>query len=285
MPRTWKWRSGLSVYVGDAIFQQLTASGLLSADEAMLLRTNTPAALGDPKVAKALQILAQHSGHPPPDLNAVLEAHANGGDFGWARGRPVSAFDHVCGETATRSLGSLGEGAGIRFRFDVDFGWHPVESQRALAWAGRFGRQEEYVDVLARMHFEEADSVNHRATLTAAAAEVGLDAAALGAFLDTAEGEREVWESYRDTTGKHGIHSIPYFVFNGETTSGGPFRGGSGGHTVNGSASVGEFRAIFDRILREGWRADAPGAGGGAARRRPAGSSGGGGGLRKGFLL
>ena len=98
MPRTWKWRSGLSVYVGDAIFQQLTASGLLSADEAMLLRTNTPAALGDPKVAKALQILAQHSGHPPPEILQPVKLKsrilAQGGE---APSTAKEPGEHACG--------------------------------------------------------------------------------------------------------------------------------------------------------------------------------------------
>jgi len=252
---TWKWRTGLSVYCGDQIVNQLVPAGLLTPEQGQLLRTDPPAALSDPKVRTAIQLLAQHTGQPAPDFERIVELHRRGRDFGWARGRKVSAFDHVCGERAVAGLSQLGKSGRakpIGFRFDVDFAWHPVESQRSLIWAGRQGKQEELVDVLARKHFEEATSVNHRATLLDAAKEVGLDADALAAFLDTDEEEAAVWRSYRDTTEKHDIHSIPYFVFNGVGSNGGPFRGnGSGGHTVRGSASVDEYFAIFERLLEE----------------------------------
>ena len=42
--------------------------------------------------------------------------------------------------------------------------------------------------------------------------------------MDTDEEEATVWKSYKDTTEKHNIHSIPYFVFNGLGSNGGPFR-------------------------------------------------------------
>ena len=302
---TWKWRTGLSVYCGDQVLNQLLSAGLLTAEQASLMQTDPRRAFADAKLTNAITLLAQHSGFPPPDFGRIVAEHeqAAKADFGWARGRKVSAFDHVCGERAVETLSQLGRSgraAPIRFRFDVDFSWHPVESQRSLAWAGRFGKQEELVDVLARLHFEEATSVNRRSTLLVAATEVGLDADALSAFLDTREGEAEVWQSYSDTTSKHGIHSIPFFVFNGAGLSnGGPFRGnGHGGHTVRGSASVDEFGRIFESVLREshvvrsematagvGRQARAAGAPAAAAGVGRGGGATKAGGMKKGFLL
>mmetsp|Transcript_30902 Transcript_30902/g.51159 ORF Transcript_30902/g.51159 Transcript_30902/m.51159 type:complete len:289 (+) Transcript_30902:430-1296(+) len=230
-------------------------AGLITPEQAELIKADPRAAFSNPKVASAIAMVAQHSGLPSPDFGKIVQMHESGTDFGWARGRKVSAFDHVCGERAVEGLTKLGlsgRAMAIKFRFDVDFSWHPVESQRSLIWAGKFGKQEELVDVLARKHFEEGRSVNHRSTLLAAAKEVDLDLDALVAFLDTDEEEAAVWQSYTDTTNKHGIHSIPYFVFNAENSNGGPFRGnGSGGHIVRGSSNVDEFYSIFELILAE----------------------------------
>jgi hypothetical protein len=40
-----------------------------------------------------------------------------------------------------RTLTTRGH-AGIRFDYSVRTHWQPIESQRALLWAGRFGKQE-----------------------------------------------------------------------------------------------------------------------------------------------
>ena len=52
--------------------------------------------------------------------------------------------------------------AGIALRFDVPVHWQPVDSQRLMLWAGRFGRQERFLDVLNRRHFERAESARWR---------------------------------------------------------------------------------------------------------------------------
>jgi len=42
---------------------------------------------------------------------------------------------------------SLNPGPGIKFDFDVKTDWQPVNSQRMLLWAGKFGKQEEFMTV------------------------------------------------------------------------------------------------------------------------------------------
>jgi len=67
-------------------------------------------------------------------------------------------------------------------------------------------------------------------------------------FLDGDEFEADVWRSYGATIREHGIRAIPYFVFNGPATKGGPFRGGKleqGEVVVNGSSSPDEFLAVI----------------------------------------
>lgn len=141
----------------------------------------------------------------------------------------------------------------IAFNVDVEFENQPVDSQRLLQWAGRFGKQEQVVGALARLHFEEQTSVTKRSTLLKAAREVGLDTEALSQFLDSDELVKDVWKSYGETINKHGIHAIPFFVFNGSRTNGGPFRDGTDSAvTVRGSADVGAFVSVFEKIFAQG---------------------------------
>jgi predicted DsbA family dithiol-disulfide isomerase len=77
--------------------------------------------------------------------------------------------------------------AGITFDYDVLAQWQPVESQRILLWAGRFGLQEEFITAMNYRHFQRKQSASSRPTLLAAAEEVGLDVAAATAFLDSDE--------------------------------------------------------------------------------------------------
>ena len=92
--------------------------------------------------------------------------------------------------------------------FGVLAQWQPVESQRLLLWAGRFGLQEEFMSALNKRHFEQRQSASARSTLRDAAREVGLDGAAAVAFLDSRELEDVVWKSYGQTIHEKKIHSV-----------------------------------------------------------------------------
>ena len=127
---------------------------------------------------------------------------------------------------AEAGIASLGRAAGIDFDFHVRTDWQPVDSQRLLLWAGRFGKQEVFMTALNRRHFEQRESASERPTLLAACADAGLDEDAAAAFLNTDELVDHVWRSYGDTIRRHGIHAIPLFIFSHPASGavGGPFR-------------------------------------------------------------
>lgn len=153
---------------------------------------------------------------------------------------------------AEEQMRMLGRRAGIELDYNVQTNWQPVDSQRLMLWASRFGKQEKFMSALARRHFEERTSASHRSTLLEAASEVGLDRAAAEAFLQTDELRDHVWKSYGSTIHEKGIHAIPFFVFNSTLTDGGPFRCGSGKpQIVNGSGDPDEFLRVFKNISRE----------------------------------
>jgi len=162
-------------------------------------------------------------------------------------GGDASVRDH-----AEETMRELGRRAGIELDYNVQTNWQPIDSQRLMIWARRFGKAELYMSSIARRHFEERQSASHRATLLAAAEEAGLDVEAARDFLNTDELREEVWKSYGDTIHKKGIRSIPYFVFNSSVTNGGPFRNGTGKPViVNGSGDQQQFLAVFEQLLRE----------------------------------
>jgi len=148
-----------------------------------------------------------------------------------------------------------GAAAGIRFDYNVVAQWQPVESQRLLLWAGRFGRQEEFMSALNKRHFEQRQSASKRETLLAAGEEVGLDRAAASAFLDTDELEAQVWRSYGETIRDKAIHSIPLFALSVPAIDavGGPFRspGRDEAYVVRGSMDDAYFLELFCVILRD----------------------------------
>ena len=148
-----------------------------------------------------------------------------------------------------------GAEVGIAFDYGVKAQWQPIDSQRLLLWAGRFGKQEEFMSALNRRHFEQAQSASDRSTLCAAAEEVGLDAAAATAFLETDELADVVWQSYGRTIREKKIHSIPLFALSVPAidASGGPFRA-AGKHeafVVRGSMDTEHFVNLFRVILRD----------------------------------
>lgn len=158
---------------------------------------------------------------------------------------------------AEETMRDLGRKVGIELDYGVQTQWQPVDSQRVMLWARRYGRQEAYMSALGRRHFEERTSASHRSTLLQAVREAGLDAAAAEAFLQTDELRDEVWRSYGSTIRDAGIHAIPFFVFNSPLTDGGPFRKGAGRpRIVNGSSDRDEFLGIFEQLAADVLRAE-----------------------------
>lgn len=155
-------------------------------------------------------------------------------------------------------VGKLGEAAGIKFDFNVHLNRQPIESQRLLLWAARFGKGEEFIAALSDRHFQrgsEGECATCRPTLLAAAAEAGLDVAAAEAFLDTNELFEEVWAKYGEMPAL-GIRAIPLFCFSVPQAGllSGPFRSESkdieAGAVMSGSGNKQQFLQLFEQIYR-----------------------------------
>lgn len=141
--------------------------------------------------------------------------------------------------------------AGVCLKWSAVVQHQPVESQRVMLYAARFGKQEAYSAALARRHFEEGQSASFRTTVLDAAEEAGLERTTVESFLNTEELEKEVWESFRSLTQEKRINSIPLFVFNVHgLTAGGPFREeGERCWSVNGAQAPEAFLEVFREML------------------------------------
>jgi predicted DsbA family dithiol-disulfide isomerase len=155
-----------------------------------------------------------------------------------------------------RQVTQLGRSAGIEFDFAAHLNRQPIESQRLLLWAARFGKGEKFIAALADRHFQrgsEGECASCRPTLLAAAAEAGLEAADAEAFLDTDELHDEVWAAYGEMPAK-GINAIPLFAFSVPEAGllSGPFRtaGNKDGVVVSGSGNLQQFTALFEQLYR-----------------------------------
>jgi len=170
-------------------------------------------------------------------------------------GRFPAATTEEARRERMRPFLALGAGADIDFDLEVVAQYQPVESQRLLLWAGRFGLQEEFMSALNRRHFELRESASVHATLLAAADEVGLDVHAAELFLATDELEDVVWQSYGATIREANIRAIPLFAFSVPEIDavGGPFRaaGAYEAYVVRGSSNAESFGALFELIHRD----------------------------------
>ena len=164
---------------------------------------------------------------------------------------------HAARRQAEEGMRAQGAEAGIAFDYGVKAQWQPVDSQRLLLRAGRFGLQEEFMSNLNHRHFEQRQSASSRATLLDAAEAVGLDRARADAFLDTDELADVVWHWYGATIREKKIHSIPLFSFSVPSIDaiGGPFResGADEAYVVRGSMDTPYFAELLEVIARD-WR-------------------------------
>lgn len=153
-----------------------------------------------------------------------------------------------------KQLDHLGAASGIKFDYGVYLNKQPIDSQRMLLWAARYGKQEVFMAALSSRHFEQGsqgESASKRPTLLAAAREAGLDVAAAEAFLDTDELRDEVWESYGEMP-RRGISGIPLFCFSVPAAGlfSGPFRESNADAVINGSSNIQQFLQLLNAIYQ-----------------------------------
>ena len=118
-------------------------------------------------------------------------------------------------QTIYDQVSKAGTEEGIPFAFERIARTPNTFSAHRLVWlAGYQGKQDEVVEMLFRRYFVEGGDIGKIETLSQAAADAGLDRAAVETFL-AGDGGIEAVQA-EEAAGHHmGIRSVPYFVVNG----------------------------------------------------------------------
>jgi predicted DsbA family dithiol-disulfide isomerase len=139
-----------------------------------------------------------------------------------AEGMERSAYRAAKFGSAERSssmdgrLTAMARDEGIELAFDRIVRTPNTFDAHRLIWlANQRGCQIEVVDALFRAYFQEGRDVGDRSVLAALAAEAGLDADEVRAFLASDAGVAEVEEE--ESVGRSlGIDGVPFFLFEGK---------------------------------------------------------------------
>jgi len=118
-------------------------------------------------------------------------------------------------QTIYDQVSKAGTEEGIPFAFERIARTPNTFVAHRLVWlAGYQGKQDEVVEMLFRRYFVEGGDIGKIETLSQAAADAGLDRAAVETFL-AGDGGIEAVQA-EEAAGHHmGIRSVPYFVVNG----------------------------------------------------------------------
>lgn len=248
-PGKWKYYDGLAGYSQTQLSSEFNAVHSSADLRSAIAGTD----LSLTQLLPALAAAWKDAGGSSIDelLHQMEEAEANGRVGRTAFGSKLRALDCAFGNLRVEKFKAMGRAVEppINFDMDVDFEWQPVDSQRLVLWASLVGKQEEVASALWKLHFEKRASLTQRSTLLLAAGEVGLDHDACEHFLNSGEMIQDVIDGYKLATAKHRIHWPPFFVLNGPSTNGGPFRNGSwSASIVRGPPEA--FAEAFEQIWK-----------------------------------
>ena len=133
-----------------------------------------------------IDFLATHKGMPKDQVSQML--------------------DHVT---------QVAQGAGLEYNFDVLKHTNTVRAHELLHFAKAHGKQHEMAERLMSAYFTEGKHVGEIDSLVALAAEVGLDADAARAALQSQQYLDDVRADQAQAV-KFGIQGVPFFVINGK---------------------------------------------------------------------
>ena len=143
--------------------------------------------------------------------------------------------DQVRLEQSHAELERLGEGSGIRFRFEL-IGRIPNtrRSHLLIAHAARRGLQAAIKDRIMRAYFEEGCDIGDPEELVRLADEVGMNKAEARNALILRVGQDGVVAAERHAA-VLGITGVPTYIFDGQ-------------YTISGAQEVGVFARVFDQV-------------------------------------
>jgi predicted DsbA family dithiol-disulfide isomerase len=116
-------------------------------------------------------------------------------------------------ETAHERLRALGGEEGIAFAFDkIERAPNTLDAHRLIRWASAAGVQDEMVERLFGLYFEEGRDIGDRQLLVEAARQAGMDSMAVEERLGDGADEKEVRQEIAQAQSL-GVTGVPFFIF------------------------------------------------------------------------
>ncbi|HEY8579606.1 MAG TPA: DsbA family oxidoreductase [Beijerinckiaceae bacterium] len=112
-------------------------------------------------------------------------------------------------------LEAAGADAGVDFAFDrIERSPNTLDAHRVIRWAAEAGAQDAVKSRLLTLYFMEGADVGDAATLAGAAADCGMDEAAVRARLATDE-DVDAVKADIETAQRMGVNGVPFFIIDG----------------------------------------------------------------------
>lgn len=135
-------------------------------------------------------------------------------------------------------IAQVGAAEGIRFAFDcIEITPNTVNAHRLIRLAGRAGKQDDVVESLFDAYFLSGRDIGDRTALISIAAEAGLDAVEVDAFLAGPD-ETDAVRNEDMRARQLGIEGVPCFVVNKR-------------YALSGAQEPEAFFSIFDMVSEE----------------------------------
>lgn len=123
---------------------------------------------------------------------------------------------------------------GLDYNFEIARPASTFDAHRLTAWAQTLGKADALVERLLHAYFTEGANLSDTQTLVGLAAEVGLDAPAARAVLESGEYADNV-RTDEDTAARMGVTGVPFFVVDGR-------------EALEGAQPAEAFEQVFSRL-------------------------------------
>ena len=143
-----------------------------------------------------------------------------------------------------QNIHDAGATVGLDLQFDrIPRTPNTIDSHRLVDRAGKEGCQDAVVEILFQAYFQDGKDIGDIDVLVSAAAEAGMDAKAVRAYLESDEDVDRV--KNEDMTARQmGVQGVPCFIFNRK-------------YAISGAQEPAAFHKIFERLAEEAGQEDA----------------------------
>jgi predicted DsbA family dithiol-disulfide isomerase len=148
------------------------------------------------------------------------------------KGMPKGQVEQMLGQMTT-----VAAAEGLAYDFDALQHTKTLKAHELLHFAKAHGKQVEMKERLLKAYFEQGRHVGRIDELAALATDVGLDADAVRAALESGEFEDAVEQDIAQARA-YGISGVPFFVFNGK-------------YGVSGAQDPAVFTQVLDQVVAD----------------------------------